>query len=269
MKTDSCSPAEAPGRVYSYRAESVGWIVLDNPRKHNAISLAMWRSLVDALASFEEDSTVRCVAICGEGDKSFCAGADVAEKQGVDATQTAEDTRLALASLGTLNAFPKPVLAMISGYCLGAGLAIALACDLRLAGSGASFGIPAAKLGLAYNYSEIKRLTDLIGAARAKQMIFTADRISAERALQIGLVNEVVPANELRAFVTDMANRIAANAPLTITAAKHAIATAVGDPPGRDVAACDVRARACLASEDYAEGRRAFRERRPPVFQGR
>jgi enoyl-CoA hydratase/carnithine racemase len=257
------------GRVDCTQAEGVGWIVLDNPRKHNAISLTMWRSLIDGLAAFEADPAVRCVVVRGAGNRAFCAGADIGEKHGADAGRAAQDLGLALAGLRALATFPKPVLAMISGYCLGAGVAIALACDFRLAAAGAQFGIPAAKLGLAYEYSEIKRLVELVGPARARQMIFTGDRFAAERALQFGLVEEVVAAEDLPVFATDMARRIAANAPLTIAAAKDAIATAVSDPPGRDVEGCNARARACLASEDYVEGRLAFQGKRAPAFQGR
>lgn len=261
--------SDEPGRVACTAAEGVGWIVLDNPRRHNAMSLDMWRSLADGLAAFEADPAVRCVVVRGAGDRAFCAGADIGEKQGADAGRAAQDLGVTLAGLRALAAFPKPVLAMISGYCLGAGVAIALACDVRLAAAGAQFGIPAAKLGLAYEYSEIKRLADLVGPARARQMIFTGDRFPAGRALQFGLVEEVVAAGELEAFAADMAARIAANAPLTIAAAKQAIATVVSDPPGRDIEACNARARACLASEDYAEGRRAFQEKRAPAFRGR
>ncbi|MBT2336648.1 enoyl-CoA hydratase/isomerase family protein [Variovorax paradoxus] len=161
------------------------------------------------------------------------------------------------------------MLAMVSGYCLGAGLAIALSCDMRLAAENASFGIPAAKLGLPYYYSEIKALTDLVGPARAKQMIFTADRVRAQRALQDGLADEVLPQADLLAFVMAMAARIAGNAPITIAAAKHAVSTAMTEAPGRDIATCDATARACLESEDHVEGRRAFKEKRVPIFKGK
>jgi enoyl-CoA hydratase/carnithine racemase len=232
------------------------------------MSVAMWRELLDVLDKFDSDPAVRCVVIRGEGGRSFCAGADIGEKQGITAEQAAADNKVTLASLRAIEDLGKPVVAMVSGYCIGAGMAIALACDLRVAAIGSSFGIPAAKLGLAYYYSEIKRLTDVVGPARAKQIIYTADRIPVERALEFGLVNEIVAADQLPLFVTAMAARIVANAPLTIAAAKHAVATALSDAQVRDIAGCDARARACLASEDYAEGRIAFREKRPPVFRG-
>ena len=229
----------------------------------------MWRSLIDVLAAFEDDPAVRCVVIRGGGERAFCAGADIAEKQGVEGSQALADLDLGLAGMKALTSFRKPLIAMVSGYCIGAGLGIVTACDLRIAAGNASFGIPPAKLGLGYPYAETKRLTDLVGPAVAKQMLFTADRIDAERALLAGLANEVVAPGELLEFTSTMARRIAANAPLTIAAAKHSIATALSNPSERDIAGCDERARACLSSEDYAEGRLAFKEKRQPVFHGR
>jgi enoyl-CoA hydratase len=258
------------GRVHHEKgADGVGWIVLDNPGKYNAISLGMWRSLIDVFAAFDADAGVRCAVIRGEGERAFCAGADLAEKQGVEGAAALRDLDLGLAGLQALRAFAKPLVAMVSGYCLGAGMGIALECDLRIASSDASFGIPAARLGIGYPYALTKRLADLIGPAFAKQVLFTADRMPAERAGQVGLVNEVVPPAELLAFVRGLAGRIAANAPLSVAAAKQAISTACSDAPEVDIEACDARARACLASEDYAEGRRAFAEKRVPQFHGR
>ncbi|HSV78022.1 MAG TPA: enoyl-CoA hydratase [Ramlibacter sp.] len=267
--TDTPSPNPPAGRIRVSSEQGVGWVVLDNPRKHNAMSLAMWGALADALAGFAQDPAVRCVVLRGEGDKAFCAGADIAEKQGKGAEQSAADSQLSQRGLEAVHGFAKPVIAMIDGYCLGGGLALALACDMRISATSGIFGIPAAKLGLAYNYNAIKRLTELVGPAQARQILFTADRLPAQRALQLGLVNEVVEPDQLQDFVRAMAGRIAANAPLTIAAAKQAIATAVSDAPGRDLAGCEERMRACLASDDYAEGRRAFQEKRAPVFQGR
>ncbi len=257
------------GQVHASLDGGVAWVILDNLPKRNAMSLAMWRELRAALLDLAQDPQVRCVVLRGAGDKAFCAGADVAEKQGLDAAQSEADTQIALEGLQAVREFPKPLIAMVSGYCIGAGVAIALGCDIRVAAEGASFGVPAARLGLAYYYIDLKRLSDAVGPARAKQMLFTADRIDAQRALQIGLVEEVTAPSELREAVAAMARRIAANAPLTIAAAKHAIVTAVSDPPGRDLARCEALASACLSSDDYEEGRRAFKEKREPRFQGR
>ncbi|MEM5318290.1 enoyl-CoA hydratase [Paraburkholderia sp. JHI869] len=266
--TTELRSSEGPGHIRASVTEGIGWITLANPTKHNAVSLSMARSLVECLREFSNDQAVRCVVIRGEGDRAFCTGSDISEKQDIDTAQAAENASVILAAQRAVRSFSKPILAMVFGYCLGGGLAIALGCDLRLAGTGASFGIPAAKLGLSYYYQEMKLLTDLVGPSRCKLMTFTGDRITADRALQIGLVDDVVPAEQLLSFVTDLARRIASNAPLSVAAAKYAVEVALSDAATPDVAGCDARARACLSSEDYAEGRRAFREKRPPRFQG-
>jgi enoyl-CoA hydratase/carnithine racemase len=263
------SAAATAGQVRSSSVQGIGWIVLDNPGKHNAITLGMWRSLIDVLDGFQANPAIHCVVIRGEGERAFCAGADIGEKHDVGPAQALADLDLGLAGLNAVRSFGKPLIAMVSGYCIGAGFGIANACDLRIASSNASFAIPPAKLGIGYPYAEIKRLTELVGPAAAKQLVFTGDRTNAERAQLIGLVNEVVAPDELLQFTTSMALRIAGNAPMTVTGAKSAIATVLSDPPSRDIAACDERARACLTSEDYAEGCLAFKEKRPPVFRGR
>jgi enoyl-CoA hydratase/carnithine racemase len=263
------SPAKDTGRLHTSFDEGVAWITMDNPGKNNAMSVSMWASLDQVLTGFSKDASVRCVVIRGAGERAFCTGSDIGEKQGIDVAQAEENTRIVLAGQRAVPAFGKPVLAMVSGYCLGGGLNIALGCDLRIAAETASFGIPAAKLGLSYYYTETKILTDLLGPARAKHLLFTGDRIPATRALQIGLADEVVPQAELLGFVTKMARTIAANAPLTIANAKSAVRLATRAPDEAEIEACDQLARACLASDDYAEGRRAFAEKRTPVFTGR
>lgn len=270
MSSSETDTTDAPGGgINAWIEQGVGWIELDNPNKLNAISADMWRALDAALAAFEADAAVRCVVFRGKGEKAFCAGADVAEKDQAARDAGPQRNQTAFDSLSKIEVFPKPTISMISGYCLGAGVALALACDLRIAAQGARFGVPAAKLGLGVHHAFVRRLALLIGPAWTKRMLFTADRLSAPQALQFGLVEEVVADSDLISTTRDIASRIASNAPLTIAAAKHAVAAVLNDPAERDLSSCLAREQACLDSEDYKEGRRAFLEKRPPRFQGR
>jgi len=268
MKHDEPKP-KSKGMIHLSRDKGVGYIVLDNSSKRNAISAPMWRAIVDALGAFEIDATVRCVVISGRGNTAFCSGADIGELDQSTVTSTAEPDRLAVEALQKVRSFPKPTIAMISGYCLGAGVAIAIACDLRMASLGATFGVPAARLGLPYNYTGLHRLATLVGPSKTKWILFSGDRLSAEQALRFGLIDDLVSRKELNATVTGLAGRIAANAPLTIASAKHALETAFDVSGERDLEGCAQREQACWESADFTEGRRAFLEKRVPVFQGR
>ena len=160
-------------------------------------------------------------------------------------------------------------MAMIQGFCIGGGLAVALAADIRIASDESVFAIPAARLGLGYGFNGLAKLTTLVGPAMAKEILFTARRFTAEEALRMGLVNRLVPASALGDTVRELAGIIAENAPLTIRAAKAAVAEALKDPDDRDIASIERMVRECFDSEDYAEGRRAFMEKRRPAFKGR
>jgi enoyl-CoA hydratase/carnithine racemase len=168
-----------------------------------------------------------------------------------------------------LAALRKPVVAMIRGWCLGGGLAMALAADLRVAAHDARFGIPAARLGVGYPYELLRRLVAVAGPGAAAELLLTGEPIDAARALQVGLLNRVVTADRLQAAVTELASTVAGGAPLTLLAAKAGIRTLLGDGGAEEVAEARGLIAACLASEDFAEGRRAFREKRPPRFTGR
>lgn len=252
-------------------ADGVAWLTLDNPSKLNAISLPMWQTLSAALTRFENDPEVRCVVLTSEGEKAFCAGADIAQfeqaRSGPEAS--AEYDRITRGTLAQLQAFPRPTIAMISGFCLGGGVALAIACDLRLAATGSRYGIPAARLGIGYPYHGVKRLTDLVGPAQAKRLLYAAERYPAEEMLRIGLIDELLAPEQLEPRVRTLAGLIAGNAPLTIATAKYTIETICKDESQRDLAGCDARVKACIDSEDHAEGRRAFMEKRAPVFRGR
>jgi enoyl-CoA hydratase/carnithine racemase len=223
------------------------------------------------LAEFEADPHIRAVVFTGAGDKAFVSGADISqfaehradrEANEIYSARSAEANR-AMAGL------TKPSIAMIHGYCIGGGMAVALTCDLRICSEDARFGIPAARLGLGYGFDGLKALADLIGPSFAKEILFTARQFDAAEALRIGLVNKVVPSGELEAVVREYAAMIAHNAPLTVKAAKMAVREAMKDPERRELGEVAKAVDACFESEDYAEGRAAFMEKRVPVFQGK
>lgn len=271
MDTQSAGAAAPAGRIEHHVEGPVGHALIANPSKLNALSLGMWQDLENALSGFEADPAVRCVVIAGQGGKAFASGADISEfeKRRSSAADVARYDEISKSALVRLTVFPKPTIARIEGYCIGGGMALALSCDLRIAADDARFAIPAARLGLGYDYRGIQRLVDLVGPSAAKHIFFTARQFGAEEALRLGIVNEVVPKAELASRTAELAAQIAQNAPMTIAAAKLCIANTVADPDKRDLDACARAVGACFASEDYAEGRRAFAEKRRPLFKGR
>ncbi len=185
-------------------------------------------------------------------------------------THAPDSTRRKSATLPSLTATQPRQIVTIARQCgIGGGVGTALACDMRIAADGSKFGIPAAKLGLGYAYDGIKKLIDLVGPAHAREIFYTARQFTAEEALRMGLVNQVVPDGELEGHVDNYCAMIAANAPLTVRAAKVAIREGLKDESARDLALCKRLVDECFASQDYAEGRTAFMEKRKPVFQGR
>jgi len=276
MQTNSIVEVGAPreyagGKMLAARRDGVGVVTFNQPEKHNAISVEMWQGLADILDEFAADTAVRVVILTGAGARAFVSGADISqfEKQRSNAdAQRAYDEQTSIGRR-KLAEFPKPTIARIRGYCLGGGLAIAIHADLRIASPDSQFGIPAAKLGIAYGFEGLRRLVSLVGPAHARMILYTGERISADEALRIGLVNRVVPAEELESAVDKIAHTIASNAPLSVAASRIAIDQVLLDPAERDLDALARATAVCFDSEDYREGRAAFLEKRPPVFKGR
>ena len=250
--------------------DGIGWLTFNQPEKRNAISLAMWEAVAMAAQRFAEDPAVRVVVLHGAGGKAFASGADISEFDKLRDSAAAEARYSAVSSQARqqLEAMGKPLVAMIQGYCVGGGLATAMVADLRISAEDGRFGIPAAKLGVAYAYHSLRRLAWLVGPAMAKEIMFTGRLLDAAEALRVGLLNRVVPATELEAVTTELARSIARNAPLSIRASKEGIDQITGDPARADPARFEALYRACFDSADYAEGRAAFMAKRAPVFTG-
>lgn len=248
----------------------IGWMTFNNPARHNAVSMEMWEAAEAILADFTADPAVRVIVIHGAGGKAFVSGADISKFESERASEVAVAAYQAQTArvYDALADCPKPTIAMIQGHCIGGGTALAVCCDMRICNDGASFGVPAAKLGLGYPLKGIRRLVDLVGPSFAKEIFFTARKFTAEDARVMGLVNRVVPTDALESYVTDTATTIAGNAPLTVGSVKFIVGQALKDRGAEDGATCDAMVAACFASADYIEGRRAFMEKRPPQFQG-
>ncbi len=248
----------------------IGWLTFNNPDRRNALSQEMVRAMPAILDQFQASDEVRVVVMRGAGTRAFISGADISEfdRRGApgDRSSTANQSVAPDWKLGNLE---KPLIAMIRGYCIGGGLAVALSADIRIASEDAQFAIPAARLGLGYPFAGVRSLVDLVGKASASEILFSARRVSAEEAWAMGLVNRVVPVEELETSVRELASQIAANAPLTVRASKIGIGQALLDPDKRDLARCNRVLQDCFESEDFVEGKRAFLEKRPPVFKGR
>jgi enoyl-CoA hydratase/carnithine racemase len=261
----------ADGKILQSVTDGVGVITFNNPEKRNAMSLDMWEGLGHALTELRDDPAVRVVILVGAGDKAFVSGADISqfEKTRHNAEASEEYSKKSAAQRALLADYPKPTIACIRGFCLGGGMQVAMLADIRFASENSQFGIPAAKLGIAYGFDGLKHLVSLVGPSWARLLMYTGVRIDSAEAVRIGLVDRVVPDAGLWDATQEIARTISGNAPLAIQAAKITIAQVLKDPDKRDMNAIKAIGTACMDSEDFREGRTAFMEKRKPKFKGR
>ena len=261
---------KSEGQIHTELDGSIYWITFDNPSRMNALNKAMWATLPGIFAQAESDKSVRVVVMRGAGDKAFSAGADISEfaKARTGEASKAYD-ELNHAAFGAVMNCTKPTIAMVHGYCMGGGLELALCSDLRYAAEGATFAIPAAKLGIGYNPRWIRPLLSALSASQAKEILFTGRRFTDQEALAMGMISQLCPADTLERETRALAAMIADNAPLSLIAAKRCIDEFLRAPENPDMDELGKLVEDCFESEDYAEGRAAFAEKRKPVFRGK
>jgi enoyl-CoA hydratase/carnithine racemase len=271
LTTVDTTPVETgTEKMLAHVEGGIGWMTYNNPARLNAMSYDMQVAVPRILGAFAADPAVHVIVVRGAGERAFVSGADISEfseKRTTVAARADYDEALA-AAWASWSTVDKPIIAMIRGYCIGGGLLTAMKADIRIAAEGSEFGVPAAKLGLGYAYGGVQELMGLVGPSWTSEILFSARRLTADEALRIGLVNRVVPVDDLEATVRDLAGDIAANAPLTVQACKAAIREARKDPAARDLDRVERMVEACFRSEDYLEGQAAFAEKRAPKFRG-
>jgi len=246
-------------------------VLFSNPQKMNAMSYDMWRAVPETLAALDADPSVHVIVVAGDGGKAFISGADISqfEKLRGTAAAQAEYGKAVEDAYSAPMKCSKPVIARIRGVCIGGGLGFAAACDLRICSSDSVFRMPAARLGLGYSATGVRRFMNVLGAANTADIFFTARKFDAKEALRMGFVSRVVAPGRLEKTVAEYCETIAENAPLTVAAAKFAVQQWLREPGERDLATAQKMVDACFASADHKEGRAAFMEKRKPKFIGR
>jgi enoyl-CoA hydratase len=248
----------------------VATVLFSNIPKMNAMTYDMWRAVPSTLAELDRDPEVRTIVVAGDGEKAFISGADISqfEKLRGTADAQAEYNAAVEAAYVAPAQCSKPVIARIRGICMGGGLGFAAGCDLRYASDDAVFRMPAARLGLGYSYTGMRRFMNVLGATNTMDIFFSARKFDAAEALRMGFVSRVTPVADLERETAAYCALVAENAPLTMRAAKFAVQQWLKDADQRDAAAAKKMVDVCFASADHKEGRSAFMEKRKPVFKG-
>lgn len=258
-------------RILVRRDGPIATVVFNRPRVRNAISLDMWTELADVARGLGEDDAVRAIVFRGAGTEAFASGADISEfrEQRKDTDTTLRYNARTSAAFVAIRQCPKPTVAMISGYCMGGGMAVAMACDLRFAAEGAKFGIPAARLGVIYGPEAMGQLIDLVGPAVAKDILYSARTIGDREALSMGLIERLPPPAELERSTYEYLQRIADNAPLSVRGAKLTAEAYLAGMTAEHRQRLHALQLEAFESQDYKEGTQAFLDKRAPRFRGR
>ncbi|MFW5438789.1 enoyl-CoA hydratase [Paenibacillus apiarius] len=243
-------------------------MTLNRPEAANALSIKMLEQLRDAAATCKFDRSVRCIVVTGAGEKAFCAGADLKERAGMDMNRVRRTVSLIRESINDLEALPQPVIAAVNGSALGGGTELALACDIRIASETATFALTETSLGIIPGAGGTQRLPRLIGKGRAKELIFTARKIDAKEARDMGVVEYVTPPESLLDKALEIAGQIVRNAPIAVAQAKFAIDKGCDADLSTGLAIEQHAYEVTIPTKDRSEGLQAFKDKRPPIFKG-
>ncbi|WGU96001.1 enoyl-CoA hydratase [Paenibacillus dendritiformis] len=254
--------------VVSNMGNGIVLMTLNRPEAANALSIKMLEQLRDAVAACKFDRSVRCIVVTGAGEKAFCAGADLKERAGMDMNQVRRTVSLIRESINDVEALPQPVIAAVNGAAVGGGMELALACDIRIASETGTFALTETSLGIIPGAGGTQRLPRLIGKGRAKELIFTARKINAKEAWDMGLVEVVTPPESLLDKALEIAGQIVRNAPIAVAEAKFAIDKGCDADLSTGLAIEQNAYEVTIPTKDRLEGLQAFKDKRPPIFKG-